>query len=219
TAPTPPAAPPAGSGAVTVAAPGSPAASWANAPPPAGTAPAVHPLWQQAQQAEQQGNRAEAIRLYEELGRSVANTDYNLATKAYNQAGYLRSLGQAAAAPGAAPARVHPIPPANDRLQPVPSVLQASAAPSCVPCQTTSSSLGGLYRSHPGRLRPSSRSLEGPTYALEDSQGCLLMYVTPQPGLNLEPYLYHIVEIVGPLYYRGDLRTYHMRAVQVVSVR
>jgi hypothetical protein len=45
------------------------------------------------------------------------------------------------------------------------------------------------------------------------------MYVTPQPGLNLEPYLYRIVEIVGPLYYRGDLRTYHMRAVQVASVR
>jgi hypothetical protein len=44
------------------------------------------------------------------------------------------------------------------------------------------------------------------------------MYVTGMPGLNLEPYVNRVVELFGPMVYRGDLRTNYMTASQVRPV-
>jgi hypothetical protein len=170
---------------------------------------AVDPRLQRAQQLEQYGNE-------------VRNTNSEAAIQAYNQAQSLRNQERGAAAPP--PVRqavgVHPIPPAGERLAPVPATLQATLRPSnCVPCQTTSSSPGGMQRSGPGWLRRSAWWLDGqPTYALVDSQNRVRMYVTPQPGLNLGPLVDRGVDLTGTIVYRGDLRQYQMRAVQVTPL-
>jgi hypothetical protein len=112
---------------------------------------------------------------------------------------------------------VQPIPPANERLAPIPATLQASLRqPGCVPCQTTSSSSGQLERVGPGWLARSAWWLDGQkTFTLIDQQGRVRMYVTGQPGMDLEPWLGRYVSLTGAVYYRGDLRNYHVKTVQV----
>jgi hypothetical protein len=187
--------------------------------------PGADPRWQQAQQLEQAGNRAEAIRLYEELGQAVRNSDEDLALRAFTRAQYLRNAATTTALQPARPARTpeaHPIPSAdNNRLQPMPASLRVPSPPSpCVPCQTTSANAGHLQRSGAGRLRRSAWWLDGqPTYALEDAWGRLRMYVTAQPGVNLEPHLNRNVELFGSIIYRGYPPVYHIKVVQVAPVQ
>lgn len=177
----------------------------------------VDPRWQQAQQMEQAGNRAEAIRLYEQLGNTVRNSDNELSLRAYNRAQYLRDSAASALPPSQTVQNTHAIPAADNRVQPIPVSLQVPSPPShCVPCQTTSSSAGALQRSGVGRLRRSAWWLHGqPTYALEDARGQQRMYVTAQPGVNLEPYLNRNVELFGSIMYLGYPPVYHIKAVQV----
>jgi hypothetical protein len=216
--------------AATTTPPGSPAPGVVSAVPanyssPGAAAPAApvsDPRWQHAQQLEQTGNRVEAIRLYEQLGNAVRGTDADLAMRALNRAQYLRDQGT-----GQPPIRTasqqpaHPIPSADVRLQPVPVSLQVPSPPSpCVPCHTTASRSGALQRSGAGWLRRSAWWLDGqPTYSLVDNQGRVRMYVTAQPGLNLEPYLNRNVDLHGQIFYRGYPPVYHIRADQVVPAQ
>ena len=73
--------------------------------------------------------------------------------------------------------------------------------------------------SGPGRLRPAGRFVDARrAYALDNSQGRPIMYVTEQPGVNLEPYLNRNVELYGDVVYRMDLRAYVMTATRVTPL-
>ena len=73
-----------------------------------------------------------------------------------------------------------------------------------------------LQASGPGWLRRAPFWLDQKvTYVLESSQGMPRMYVSPQPGINLEPYVGRSVDLVGMVQYRGDVKTYLMHATQV----
>jgi hypothetical protein len=72
-----------------------------------------------------------------------------------------------------------------------------------------------MSSSGPGWLRRSAWWLDGPTYVLLNSQGQVIAYVTPQPGLNLEPWVNRNVRVLGAVAYRGDIRQYHIRAAHV----
>jgi hypothetical protein len=74
----------------------------------------------------------------------------------------------------------------------------------------------GIRASGPGRLRRAGRCVEyRRTYVLETGQGIPTLYVTPQDGLDLEPYVNRNVELFGPAIYRGDLRANYMTVVRV----
>lgn len=188
------------------------------------------PRWLQAQQAEQAGNPALAIQIYEELSRTARNTDFPLADQAANRAQFLRDQGRKPAPrqPVQTVAGNHAIPPANERLTPIPASLHASVGPSnsggpCTPChpaQTVSSSSGTAQRGWAGRLRRASLRISGvQTYALENSQGQLQMYVTPQPGIDLEPWVNRYVYLTGRIDYLGWPPTYRMQATHVTPVQ
>lgn len=184
----------------------------------------------QAQEAEQAGNPALAIQIYEELSRAAGNTDFNLANQAANRAQFLRDQGRKPAPPQPVPTAPgnYAIPPANERLTPIPASLHASVGPTssgvpCTPCspaQTVSSSSGSAQRGWAGRLRRSSWKISGvQAYALENSQGQLQMYVTPQPGVDLESWVNRYVYLTGRIDYLGYPPTYRMQATQVTPVQ
>ncbi|HEY8503776.1 MAG TPA: SH3 domain-containing protein [Gemmataceae bacterium] len=165
------------------------------APGPPGPARASdHPLWVRAEEAERRGDRAAAEesyrRLMEELRRGGG--DHDLLLLCSNR---LHRLRQGADAPGGgrAPALLRPPPPA--------------AGPGPAPAYTAAAtSVARLRASGPGVLRRSGFYIDGrPAYVLEADQGGRL-YVTAQPGVNLEPYVHRRVELYGPVVYRGDIR-------------
>ena len=55
-------------------------------------------------------------------------------------------------------------------------------------------------------------------YALENSQGSLRLYVTAQPGVNLDTYVNRTVNLYGKMNYRGDLKTNYMTACQLAPL-
>jgi hypothetical protein len=57
-----------------------------------------------------------------------------------------------------------------------------------------------------------------PLFALEKVRGQLTMYVTAEPGVNLEAYVGKQVELFGPIMYRGDLKTNYMTVTQVAPL-
>src|SRR5205085_5070859 len=86
-----------------------------------------------------------------------------------------------------------------------PAALTASDSPA-----------SNLPSSGPGRLRRAGRAVEYQrTYVLEDAQGLPLLYVSPEPGIDLEPYVEHNVELFGHSAYRGDIRAYYMTVSRV----
>jgi hypothetical protein len=71
----------------------------------------------------------------------------------------------------------------------------------------------------PGHLRRAGFFIDGKqAYALEDSQGHLLMYVTAQGGLNLEPHINRNVSLVGSIVYHQQLRKDYILATQVMPL-
>jgi hypothetical protein len=75
------------------------------------------------------------------------------------------------------------------------------------------------WASYKGRLRPAGRTIEGTkTYVLEMESTCCVQpvaYVTPDPSVDLASYVGRVVEVWGPVIYRGDLRSNHMTAMHV----
>jgi hypothetical protein len=66
-----------------------------------------------------------------------------------------------------------------------------------------------------GQLRRTPLTVDNkPTYCLE-SQGLPRLYVTAQPGVNLDLYLNRQVMLYGPMVYRGDVKTNYMTVSQV----
>jgi hypothetical protein len=197
--------------------PGSPPGTSSILQPPQIEPPSSQPLWIQARTAQQAGRVSEAVRAYEQLGQQLAATNYAQAILCYNEAAYLRNSHEGSAASSraglqrtSAPAPVQPALSLG-----APTTVQTGTVPSYYASAFFASPLAQW--SGPGRLRLSGRSIDGRiTYVLETTYGQMLMYVTALPGVNLDPYLGRMVELNGPLVYRGDLRANYMTAQYAV---
>ena len=68
-----------------------------------------------------------------------------------------------------------------------------------------------------GVLRPVvSRRTDAPRYALVDEAGTVLSFLTPAPGMNLQPHLGARLGIVGTRGYLSDLRKPHLMVKRIV---
>jgi len=187
-------------------------------------AAAVDPLWAQAEQAERNGNGAEAERLYLQLAKQT--NDHDLSMRCYNRAHFLRQ-GMPTLAPTGGSARLTPSPnyqPAyyptaqatsqytyvKDTPNPVGQAVgygQRPAAPAPV-----------VAWKGPGVLRRTGMFMDGkPAYALETNQE--RMYATPQQGVDLEPYVNRAVSLYGPILFRGDVRTNYMTVTHLAPAQ
>lgn len=68
-------------------------------------------------------------------------------------------------------------------------------------------------------VRVYSARAEAPPYAITDSAGRTLSYVTPVPGVNLRRYLNQEIGVYGRVAYDTSLETPHLIAEQAVRVR
>lgn len=189
--------------------------------------PASLPTIQQAEQAKKAGHTAEAIRLYEQAGRELINTNHDLATYCQNQAHFLRQGNVGSVPPGYQPG----IPPhattgADPRIAPIPNYTPGTPAPGQLASQQQAAGYSPqptnqapMQSSGLGRLRRAGFFVDGKqAYVLENSQGRPQYYVTATPNLNLEPYVNRVVNLVGVAVYRGDLRSNHMTVSGVSQV-
>jgi hypothetical protein len=181
----------------------------------------------EAQRLEQAGKTAEAAQKYRELAQQVCSQNHDLAMQCYNRA-YFLERGPAGGSQGV-DAR-YGATATDDRLRPVAAGASGtppspSPAPSPPP-QTANyqpnpdpASAGPVLRSDPGQLRLAGRGVDGKrTYMLISGDGRMLMYVTGQTGVDLEPYVDRNVQLTGPLVYRMDVRAYHMTAQQATPL-
>jgi hypothetical protein len=196
---------------------------------PAGNAitpvPDVKALYDRALEAEHAGKLPDAIPLWEQAAATLQNQGNTQQARTYAEratilrqklfenppSGGRATPGQAPAPAGstvrlAAPPGTTPAGTGPDYASPgVPGTLTARGSPA-----------GNLPASGPGRLRRAGRTVEYQrTYVLEDAQGLPMLYVTPQPGIDLEPYVEHQVELFGQTAYRGDIRAYYMTVSRV----
>ncbi|HZT79424.1 MAG TPA: SH3 domain-containing protein [Gemmataceae bacterium] len=187
-------------------------------PAPASAAPAgADPDWLAAQKAENEGRIDEAIRIYTQLGQKVVNTNHDLAMQCFNKVQWLRGNYRSSVPVGYQPGRPTEARYAgtDTRLYPVAAGSQPPTATLASPCccaQPNQSTCRGY-------LRRSGRSVNCCyTYVLESPQGLPLMYVTAQPGVNLESYVGRNVEVTGPAVWRGDVRCNYMTASRVAPL-
>jgi hypothetical protein len=197
---------------------GSAGAAAASVPPAAGNAltpvPDVRALYDRALAAEHAGNLPDAIVLWEQVAATVQNQGNAAQARTYAARATDLCLKLQGTAPAAAPAGSTvrlAAPPGTTPARPdytnpgVPATLTARGSPAA-----------GLPSSGPGHLRRAGRTVEYQrTYVLEDAQGLPMLYVTPGPGIDLEPYVEHTVELFGQTAYRGDIRAYYMTVSRV----
>jgi hypothetical protein len=184
----------------------------------------VNPHWAEAERLERAGQIKEAIALYDKLGQSEVNHDYELAMRCYNRAGYLRRYLQTQ------PQTQVGYPATNDtRLRPVAAgtASQPTAqgyAPQCA-CVPNGQNVASAYYGQSvavrvGRLRESGRQVNyQKTFVLETLRGAPIAYVNPVGGVNLQEFVNQIVELEGPMYWDGELRANHMTARSVTPVK
>jgi hypothetical protein len=205
-------------------------ASAAKVPEPV-EAPVNDPLWQQAQQAEQAGNVAQAIALYTQLAHQTP--DHDLSLRCHNRVHFLRE-GNPGSVPtnytAGRPSEASYPNPTGARLLPM---TTGPAGPAGAPLAPGTSSYTykplpvgqapavgfgqapGLQASGRGELRRAGFYLDSRlTYVLMCKDRPPL-YVTALPQLNLEPYVGRMVELFGPIVYRGDIKQNYMTAAQV----
>jgi hypothetical protein len=215
--------------------PGQPAAT--------GASVADNQLLAQAEAAERRGNTAEARRLYQQLAHltkdhelmlKCVNHDHQLAeghpgsvppgyrpgTPSTNTYPPLYNYGHRAAAPTqpALQAPVQPPPgystyiyrPESGAQPRTPAVTASYVRPTPEPSAAMSQRIGRLRRA-PFHVD------QKPAYALDDEKGEPVLYVTAQPGVNLDAFLNKRVEIVGHEKYRPEM--YHKNHMIVEQVR
>jgi hypothetical protein len=197
--------------------------------------PVNDPLWQQAQQAEQAGNLAEAERLYMQLARQTS--DHDLSLRCHNRVHFLREGNRGSVPAGYEPGRpTEASYPHTTGTQLPPMTASAPARPGAPLAPGTSNytfkplpvgqapAVGfgqapaqapGMQASGRGELRRAGFYLDNRlTYVLM-SKDRPPLYVTALPQLNLEPYVGRMVELYGPVIYRGDIKQNYMTAAQV----
>jgi hypothetical protein len=181
----------------------------ASSAPSANVPPSPEALWQQAARAEQQGQLAEAMRLYR-LVWEVARSNPNLAGQAHQRLCELQ--GRAGGPPTArlhAPVAARPAGLATSTFTAPPQ--PGGAAPS-------------NWRAYRGRLQRAGRTdYPDMTHRLEvDSRGTWhpLAYLRPAPGVNLAALGEGgEVEVQGEVWYHGELKTFvmYVRKAALVS--
>ncbi len=221
------------SGVVTASSPGSPA--WSAAPAGPATPPPPPPspdaLWRQAQQAERNGQTADAIRLYNQAGTANLSVNPARSMEAFERARWLEQTNRypGVSASTFIPTQAAGIVPASEvryttadrtgspatvmsptiRLAAPSPAVPTAYSPPADPGPLAGHPLAGATASSPGLLKRSRRASESqPVYVLMPAQGGYHLYATPQPGLNLEPYVNQNVRLLGTTSYRGDLKAY-----------
>jgi hypothetical protein len=135
----------------------------------------------------------------------------------YNRAYFLREPAAAGAA----------APPADPRLAGAAADSRLAPVPAGAPGQQTNyASLQDPAAGYPpqlsppGLLRLAGRGVDSrPTYVLQNSRGLIEMYVTAQPGVDLQSYVGRNVQVYGPLVYRMDIRAQYMSAQRVTPLQ
>jgi uncharacterized protein YgiM (DUF1202 family) len=214
-----------------------PVQSTSSAPPTTGGS-AADPLWAKAEQAEKANNKAEAERFYTQLAQETK--DSNVRNQCYNKIHFLHEgsnpYNTIACPPGYVPNPCYPgnaayRGPAASAPYPYPAPAQPTSyfrqgqqpplAPAPANGSISAAPIGTAQWSSPGWLRRTGNFMDyKPTYALESSQGELRLYVTEQPGanVNLDQYLNRNVLLYGPTWFRGDVRTNYMTVSKVQPV-
>jgi hypothetical protein len=168
----------------------------------AGFTPEEAAMVQQAEQAKAAG-RPEAVQLYENLGRQLANTHPRLAQYCNNQAHFLRNRQGTSVPPGYQAGRPNTATyngPVGQRLVPQPAGHGANYATSGAPLQ--------------GTLRTTNYGIDNKRAYLLD--GATRVYVTEGPGVNLNGYVNRSVTVTGSrVTFRQDIKNYHMEATSV----
>src|SRR5262249_25850529 len=182
----------------------------ASSPPPAPKPTVNHPLWAQAEAAEQAGKYDEAEKLYFELARVMNGPggDHDIANLCYTRIHSLREKKRAGATSGvaAAPASGSPTwaPPKDGRSTlrrpspggPMAAAPGAPAGTGSVPPATGPDDKARW--SGPGVLTKSALAVDGrKTYALESSPGVVRVYVVAAPGKDLDQYVNRRVDVYG----------------------
>jgi hypothetical protein len=210
------------------------------ATPASGPGPAAAPaatddqMWTDAQKTEATGNIAAAIPMYHELCKRTANSNPNLSHACANRAAWLLQGWRdpnLVSHQAARPTDANNPNGGPDRLVPRPNTGYVQYTSNCWPGQagtptgsaapapqntTAAYPQPAAPLSYRGYLRRAGFQVDGQnTYALEDSRGQPLLYVSGQVGVNLEPYRDRLVEVFGPVVYRADIRIYHMTASNV----
>jgi hypothetical protein len=199
-------------------------------PRPGSTTANESPRWIQADQAQREGRLDDAERLFSDIVRDTATSgkDFELSLRAQNRIREIRlqRRTQLTSRPSGNDGKYIPpqqgIPsftPPAERMPPRPSL----PTPASLTGRTTPRDLGnGRWESSgTGYLRRSGFQIDGrQTYALETANGQLRIYVTAEPGVDLESHLNRHVELVGMFEMRGDVRgANYMRAARVLPVR
>jgi len=187
----------------------------AAAPGGAPKPPGLDPLWLQAEQAQNAGNVAAALSLYEECKQKT--TDPDLKVACLNRIEQLRQGNRASVPPNYRQGLPSEASTGDSRLSAVPANYppQQTQAVSYAPPPAPSA----MQTTNPGWLRRAGFPVDGrQAYVLEDRLGHPLLFVSPQAGVNLEAFIGRNVTLTGTIVYRGDLRNYHITTVQVVPV-
>ncbi|VTS06517.1 hypothetical protein [Tuwongella immobilis] len=107
--------------------------------------------------------------------------------------------------------------PLRNSTNPAPSATNNPPAASSE--STTSGGVARLQSSGEGLLRRCGFSIDGrAAYVLESYDARYRLYVTAQPGVNLESYLNREVELIGSVSYRGDIRGGNFMSVSRVNL-
>jgi hypothetical protein len=170
-------------------------------------------LWTQAEQAEKAGNFGEAMQLYRKLAAQAAQPggDQEMSLRCYNRIAALQErLRQVGVATAGA-------------TEPTTATLAArtstaSAGPPQGPARNPAPA--AAEQAYVGVLQRTNVPIDGVwAHALADNRGYLLLYVVGEPGVNLDYYVGHRVEVIGQLVDRKDLRGSVMAVRQVSRPR
>ncbi|MFL5340298.1 MAG: hypothetical protein ACJ8F7_09110 [Gemmataceae bacterium] len=187
------------------------------------------PRLAQAEQAEQEGRYDDAERMYSELCRRhmQAGGDFQFAQMCAGRIEELRRFHRTSGALASRPPG--PITGTTTSMSKSSNLsnIAGLSPPPPLPGAGNSSRIQPAPQSNPERasgpgvLRRSAVRIDGvQAYALETPRGQLLYYVTPTPGLDLEPFVGQRVELMGTTRIRGDVRgADHLTATRVFDLR
>jgi hypothetical protein len=165
------------------------------------------PLWTQADQALKEGRLDDATRLLQDLCRQARiQNDELLAdrcrTRLYEIQQQRRRTGTLTSRNGSTgftpPDTNSPPPPPLGKPT---SISRNAPAKAVAPKKDNEESAAGYLRRCGLEIEKGK-----PTYALENRDGSLRLYVTTESGLDLEPYVNRIVELQGVTKSRSDIR-------------
>lgn len=165
-----------------------------------------HPQWARAEQAERSGDYATAEKLYtlilQDLRQKNADPEtqlicYNRITKCQDRSRLDNNVARPPVIDGTKP-------PAS--LQP-PTGTNSGAVGTAWPSDPRQTGNTGQRWSGAGSLRRAGFSIDNrQAYALENSRGQIIFYVTAGNGVSLDPHVNRQVDLLGAVQVRGDIR-------------